>query len=461
MNFAMIMKKTLILVVAFLAFALSAVAERSGWSQLIGKTLVLYRYGMMQGRWFEKSNYPNPAGKAPMEQMVLVDSTHLSWKYSGQGNFEIKCSIQDTVLNLEQPLFGNYQLRIISREDEVVLVGAKDVTRAFFIHDANPSLSVLPASCNSEKGFCNGVIDDLIPSITDLTYHSKTPMGRHFLYYKPLGDEQKKWFETAQEEFFNKGPEEETMKSFDINLYPHGKPVLADVNQKSLNDCNAVSVLANMAFLYPDFIRSIIHQESPDSFRVDMFDPEGNPIVVCVNNKFPVNKNGYPVFCVGKDNQPNWISILEKAAMKWVYAYQHMNWGSCTGLNGCNSEMITPLFTGDGRSFSIQPGRLSGEELARIINTCLEHGMMVNGGFLEADIPLDAHKTVSKHGHTFLPPQRPGALYAIRNPWGHGKDNHIMNVMNTDSIVFPLIDIRIISPGKAAKYFHRNMDSNQ
>lgn len=72
------MKKTLILVVAFLAFALSAVAERSGWSQLIGKTLVLYRYGMMQGRWFEKSNYPNPAGKAPMEQMVLVDSTHLS-----------------------------------------------------------------------------------------------------------------------------------------------------------------------------------------------------------------------------------------------------------------------------------------------------------------------------------------------------------------------------------------------
>ena len=87
--------------------------------------------------------------------------------------------------------------------------------------------------------------------------------------------------------------------------------------------------------------------------------------------------------------------------------------------------------------------------------------MMVNGGFLEADIPLDAHKTVSKHGHTFLPPQRPGALYAIRNPWGHGKDNHIMNVMNTDSIVFPLIDIRIISPGKAAKYFHRNMDGNQ
>lgn len=51
MNFVMIMKKTLILVVAILAFALSAEAERGGWSQLIGKTLVLYRYGMMQGRW--------------------------------------------------------------------------------------------------------------------------------------------------------------------------------------------------------------------------------------------------------------------------------------------------------------------------------------------------------------------------------------------------------------------------
>ena len=106
MNFAMIMKKTLILVVAFLAFALSAVAERSGWSQLIGKTLVLYRYGMMQGRWFEKSNYPNPAGKAPMEQMVLVDSTHLSWKYSGVVSMLIKLSASTSPTSILSTVFS-------------------------------------------------------------------------------------------------------------------------------------------------------------------------------------------------------------------------------------------------------------------------------------------------------------------------------------------------------------------
>lgn len=57
-----------------------------------------------------------------------------------------------------------------------------------------------------------------------------------------------------------------------------------------------------------------------------------------------------------------------------------------------------------------------------------------------------------KHGHPLLPPHRPGALYAIRNPWGNGKDNHIMNVMSSDTIIAPFMDIRIISPGTAAHF---------
>ena len=90
-----------------------------------------------------------------------------------------------------------------------------------------------------------------------------------------------------------------------------------------------------------------------------------------------------------------------------------------------------------------------------MINICLENGLMVNGGFLKPGIPLDEHNTVVKHGHTFLPPQRKGALYAIRNPWGNSPNNHIMNLMKDNKVVPPLIDIRIISPGAAAKFFDR------
>ena len=47
-----------------------------------------------------------------------------------------------------------------------------------------------------------------------------------------------------------------------------------------------------------------------------------------------------------------------------------------------------------------------------------------------------------------------GALFAIRNPWGVAPNSHIMNVMATDKAVTDVIDIRLISPGAAAKFFN-------
>ena len=35
--------------------------------------------------------------------------------------------------------------------------------------------------------------------------------------------------------------------------------------------------------------------------------------------------------------------------------YQHVS-----NIEGCNSEWVAPMFTGDGRSFCVKPGRLSG-----------------------------------------------------------------------------------------------------
>ena len=441
-------KKFVIGLLLAVSFSLSASA--TDWSELICKTLVLYRFGEFQNSWFSRFIATNPAGARPVEQLVLTDSTHLEWKYAMTGDFKRECTLRDSVLLLKESLHNNNHFRIVECDGEVLLTQGDDgLTRAFFIQNSQPTLSVLPVSCDSKKGFCDGELDDLLPYITDLTYSSRTPMGRHFLYHRNVSDEEKAWLESTKEVFDGAG-EDVKVLGFDINLFPHGKPVLADVHQKAVDDCNAMSVLADMAFLYPDFIKSIIHKEAADSFRVDMFDPEGRPIVVCVSNRFPVREGGYPIFCVGEDDSYNWISIMEKSAMKWIQVYNHINM-----ISGCNAEMITPMFTGDGRSFCIQPGRLGSKDLARMVNTCLEHGMMVNGGFLNSDIPLDGHKTIAKHGHSFLPPQRKGALYAIRNPWGGGANDHVMNVMSDNTVVPPLIDIRVISPGAAAKFFDK------
>lgn len=432
-----------------LAVSFSMTASATDWSELIGKELVLYRWGELRDNCFSWIRTTNPAGERPVERMVLTDATHLVWKYSMDGDFTRECSIEGEVLTLKEPLFDNEHLRIVECDGEVLLISGEDkLTRAFSILNPKPEPSQLPASVGSKKGFCDGKLDDLLPYITDVTYSSRTAMGRNFLYHRQASPEDKAWLESTKEVFDG---EKGQIKAFGVNLFPNGKPVLADVHQKSINDCNAMSVLADMAFLYPEFIKSIIHQEAADSFRVDMFDPDGKPITVCVSNRFPVREGGYPIFCVGEGDTYCWISIMEKAAMKWIKVYNHIN----NSIEGCNAEWITPMFTGDGRSFCIQPGRLGSKDLARMINICLENGLMVNGGFLKRDIPLDGHKTISQHGHTFLPPQRKGALYAIRNPWGNIPNNHIMNVMSDNTVVPPLIDIRVISPGAAAKFFDK------
>ena len=379
-----------------------------------------------------------------METLTLTDSTHFEWKYSLSGDFKREIELKGSKIDVYPPFWNNRYISIVQRNDNVIMTEGHDgITRVFFIPDPQPTPESLPASYNSEKGFCDGRLDDLMQSFTDFTYHSATPMGRHFLYVLKSEEGMKEWLESTEEGFtLTSG----TVKSFDVTLFPNGKPVMADVNHKSLNDGNTLSVLANLAFRYPEFIQSIIHQESPESFRVDMFDPMGKPIVVRVGNRFPVTFDGEPILSTGKDNRPNWSTIMEKAVMKWIKIYQHVS-----TIEGCNSEWVAPMFTGDGRSFCVQPGRLSSRDLARVITTCLEYGMIVNGGFLQEGVSLDGSTTRTYHGYSFLPPQKAGSLYSIRDTDGTGENDGIMNVTTNDETVPPLINLRIISPGVAVK----------
>lgn len=303
----------------------------------------------------------------------------------------------------------------------------------------------LPLSSGKKTLFCEGEVDDLLSTFKDFSDSPETPMGMHFRGLKAATVEQKAWLENAKAE-----PDplrkDAYWEQHDISLYPNKIPIPADVNQSALGDCNVLSLLAEMAYLYPRFITSIIKQESPYSFRVRMFSPSGKRIMVKVSNLCLTDRKGNIIQCKGKGNTPTWSTILEKAIMKWLMVYK-----PGTSVEGFGAELMTPLFTGDGRSFSIHPGALTASQLQRLVLTCLRHGLLVNGGFLRSDVPLDQHTTISMHGHTFMMPQRPDALFAVRNPWGHGKDDHVMNVTD-DGIVPSLIDLRVISPGIALKY---------
>ena len=404
------MKKTLI--IALLAISFSLTTSATDWSNLIGKELVLHQWGNVRDGWFSDYHPMNTMGADPIERIILKDATHAIWKYTQQGDFERECSIQGPVLTFNEPIFGNKDLRILKADGEVILtLGGDSLTRAFYILNPQPGAEQLPASINSKKGFCNGKLNGLLTHFTDLTYSSRTPMGRHFQLCKQVKPDEKLWLESKKEAFDD---DKEQTEAYNVNLFPNGKPLLADIQQEGIILSNALGVLKDMASMYPDFIKSIIRQEAPDSFCVDMFAPEGKPIQVCVSNRFPQSDKEF--FSMGENGTYIWLSILEKAVMKWLYVYNNQ-----MPLAFYSAEWITPMFTGDGRSFCIQPSRLTDKDLTRLINTCRKNGMMVNGV----------------------------------------ADSRFTSLSGTPTVTNPDMSFRIISPGAAAKYFDRNVVNNQ
>ena len=401
------MKSKLQFIIVTLSLVFSLTAHATDWKDLIGKELVLDRWGNVRDGWFSDYHPMNTMGADPVERIILKDAAHVVWNYTQQGDFARECSLQGPILTFNEPIFGNKEMRILKAEGDVILtLGGDSLTRAFYILNPQPDAEQLPASADSKRGFCNGKLKGLVPHFTDLTYSSRTPMGRHFQLCKQAKPEERLWLESTKEVFDDEGAQ---IKAYDISLFPNGKPVLADIQQEGMIQMNALGVLKDMACMYPGFIKSVIRQEAPDSFRVDMFDPDGNPIRVCVSNRFPqIDKQ---IFSTGENGTYNWLSMLEKAIMKWLNVYNNQ-----MPIAFYSAEWITPMLTGDGRSFCIQPGRMASKDLAKVVNTCRQNGMMVNGV----------------------------------------ADSRFTSLSGTPTVTNPDMAFRIISPGAAAKYFDRN-----
>lgn len=294
--------------------------------------------------------------------------------------------------------------------------------------------------------------EDLVKLGSGSSYSSQTPMGRHYENRHVTTDSDRNWLATASNEpDLLPSASGYTLRPYAVNLYPFGEPIPADINQHGIGDCSALAVLAELAYRFPDFIKSIITNHGDGTFTVAMYDPQGKSVKVRVQSTFLGDNNGIGASS-GKNGEANWATVMEKAIMKWNKIYQ-VN----PDISGIGSEHVAPLFTGEGNSFAIAPNNLIGIQLKQAANLSFANNMIVIGGFTQGNVDTgNGAQTVTAHAFSFMQSTDSRALFSMRNPWGNSpggtsSDDGVLNIMD-DGIVPPLIDMRIIYPGAAEPY---------
>ncbi len=295
------------------------------------------------------------------------------------------------------------------------------------------------------QGFATD-FDDLMSKSNGNTHTNSTPMGDRFANRHITTEADKVWLNDVSKDAEIPAISDLTWRAYDnVVLFPFGEPLPADINQGGIGDCSALAIFASMAYIYPDFVKTLIKDNGNKTYTVNMFDPQGKPVTVTVNSTFLSN----PV--KGKSSVINWGTILEKAIMKWQCIYQVK-----TDINGIGSEHVAPLFTGNGDSFAFSSNKLTGQQLAQVAQVCITKGKITVGGFNKDQVPVDGTTTVSGHAWTIMHSTDKTALFTMRNPWGSNRQgpasrDGVINIPD-DGVIPPLIDFRIIEPGIAAKY---------
>ena len=299
-------------------------------------------------------------------------------------------------------------------------------------------------------------IDDLLRLAGGKTASQITPMGTIHESDRKASAQDLEWLKnaTAQPETFDGL----AWKTFDVagSIYPFGDPLPADINQHSIGDCCALAVMADLAYTYPKYIRSMLKEKEGNTYAVSLFDPMGKPVEVCVDNYFVADGNKLGA-CSGKTNNVTWATIIEKALIKWLQVYK----GS-SSINGIATEYVAAILTGSGNTYSFAPGVLSGKDMKRAVVSLVMQRQLVIGGFKDGDKPIDGkYKSVNFHAYNFLLPPSNKYLFVMRNPWGllplisggysDGKEDGLLQIED-DGVIPPIIDLRICSPGAAKGY---------
>lgn len=292
-------------------------------------------------------------------------------------------------------------------------------------------------------------VNDLLFFSDDLTTHYSTPMGNYFVDKHVTMDSDRQWLSDA----VNEPSPDPIYTEYDVNLYPYGSPLPIDANY----DSSIAAVLAEMAYLYPNFIKSIIVDHRSKVYTVKMYDPQGMPVNVTVNSTFIGNGPDDILEVRGKDGKANWATVMDKAILKWNKIYQivpHIN-------DNIGIEYILPMFTGNGTCFKIPAGRLSSKQLSQAVNVALNNGLAVIGVFTKNGLVIDDVKARAYFAHSVMLSSRSGALFAMRNPRGYNEngsegDDGVLHIMNNETIP-PTIELHFFYPGDASNYLRNKV----
>ena len=343
---------------------------------------------------------------------------------------------------------------IIANEEDLLVIKYSSTTRHFFKSIAALNESTAPTSFPTRAEYTDTA--KVWALKTGSSHSTISPMGNKYASYAAATQEQIEWLADVKNQpdatYIGVGGYERwTAKT--INLYPlnNGNPTPADVNQHAIGDCCMCAVFASFAYIYPDFIKSIITKVSSTSFIVKMYDPQGNPVDVAVDNKLLCNTNGDCAQVSGKNDVFNWATIMEKALMKWLSCFK------TGGIGGIGTEHAAPPFTGNGDSWAIEPGKLHNSELTMVVDYALQHGMLSVGGFNKGGITCGTLETVTAHAFTVMYTQYPDKYeFSMRNPWGVTDVDGVLEIANKRETM-KTIDFRLVMPGAAAEYKRQDL----
>lgn len=305
-------------------------------------------------------------------------------------------------------------------------------------------------------------IDDLIERSFNSTKNNITPMGNdHLNDRNDVTPEELEWLANPamQPATFDNFE----WHTFDIDLgtrlFPYGAPRPADVNQHWIGDCCLLAVLAHMAHFCPAYISSIIEDHRDNTFTVTLYDPQGNPVKVGVDNLFIGRKNDLGAVS-GKGGRVTWATVIEKAIIKWQQVFR----GS-PGIGGIDTVYASAIITGCGFSFTFNPeSNLTADEWRRVVNVSVQEKKILVGGFRYGDLEFsDKYHTVNLHAYSIFPVDKKSKyIFAMRNPWGTAatinnydasKEDGVMNIPSSGNI-YPTIDVRVVEAGAAASFYN-------
>jgi len=201
-----------------------------------------------------------------------------------------------------------------------------------------------------------------------------------------------------------------------------GQPEFDDAVQGGLANCYAIASMSALAESNPELIRNNIVDNNDGTYTVTFYEKESGflgigggyrPVEITVDDQFPVNDAGKPVYAPESADGENWVMVYEKAYAEFVGgSYESIEWD--------RAERSLEAMTGQDYE-ETNPDNMSDSEL---IET-LENGpVTVSTVGQDADDKVigtfDDENLVGKHVYVVRDVyEKDGETYVeLYNPWG-------------------------------------------